>query len=130
MCPQLALYALNPHFSGRTSRIHASRQFRHKVSLEPPSFVSLAFFDLLMFFWCLFCEYLTRNVVHASVSPFLGPSFSHLLQDMRCIFYSIFDRGISQIGSSLLLVYILTLSGSGFRKRSNVIWGRRISFFL
>ena len=39
--------------------------------------------------------------------------------------------GISQISSCfVLLVYILTLPGSSFRKRSNVVWGTRMCFFL
>jgi len=110
---------------------YASRQYRRKVSLEPPSFESLAFSDLFMFFGVCFVN-ISLEMLHTLPFPlFLGPVF--LICSKTCVvfFCSIFEGGISQNGScSRLLLYILTLSGSDFRKKSNVIWGRRMSFFL
>ena len=122
MCPQLALYALNPRFSGRTSRICVK-------TVQAQSILGAAFFCVTCvlrfvedFFGVCFVN-VSIEMLYTLLFPlFLGPVF--LICSKTCVvfFYSIFDRGISQNGSCyLLLVYILTLSGSSFRKRSNVI---------
>jgi len=129
MCPQLAPYAMNLHFSGHTSSICI--QTVEAKTILGVSFCVSCIVWFLDDFPRFFCESLISNVAHASLSSFLGPSFSHLLQDMCCsLSQRIFDGSIRQNGScSLLLVSILTLSGSGFRKRLNVL-SRRMCFFL
>ena len=131
MCPQLALCALNPHFSGRTSRICTKR--RQVYSILGAFFFSVAYIlGFLGVFRCFFCESFPRNIAHASLSSFLEPSFYHLLQTCAVVFFKEFLMGgISQNGScSFFLVCILTLSGSGFRKRTNVLWGKSMCFIL
>ena len=131
MSPHFALYALNRSFSGRTSRICVK-------TVQAQSILGAFFFCVACIPWfldvfqCFFCESLTRNVAHSSRSSSLGPGFSYLFQDVRCSYFqSTFDGGISQNGGCyLLIVCILILSGSGFRKRSNVPRGTRMCFFL
>ena len=94
MCPQLALCALNPHFSGRTSRICTKR--RQVYSILGAFFFSVAYIlGFLGVFRCFFCESLTRNVWTLFSFLFFGPRFSYFLQDLRCSFFKAFLTGVS-----------------------------------
>jgi len=50
---------------------YASRQYRHKVSLEPSPFVSLAFFDFLMFFEVSFVN-ISLEILHTLLFPLVS----------------------------------------------------------
>ena len=110
---------------------YASRQYRHKVSLEPSLFMSLAFFDFVIFLGASFANF-SLETFHTLLFPILLCQFlSFAPRRALQFFFKAFLLGISQNGScSLLLVYILTLSETSFRKRSNVLSERRMCFFL
>ena len=72
--------------------------------------MSLAFFDLIMFFGVCFVIISLETLYTLLFPLFLGSVFLICSKACGAFFYSISDGGISQNGiCSLLLVYILTL---------------------
>lgn len=86
-----------------------------------------------MFFGVYFMN-LSLEILHTLLLPLvLSPALLISSKNRFVVFFfqSILDDVISQNDScSLLLVYILILSVSVLRKRSNVLWGRRMCFLL
>jgi len=74
MCPELALYALNPHFSGRTSTIRVKRGQAYSI-LGVFFFVSLAFFDFLAFFGVSFVNLSLETLRTLLFIFFLSPVY-------------------------------------------------------
>ena len=93
-CTQLAFYALNPHFSGRSSRICVKGGQTFSI-LGAFFFCVTCILRFLGVFLCFHCESLIRNVAHASLSSFLGARLSYFLQDLCLSFFKAFLTGLS-----------------------------------
>jgi len=72
---------------------YASREGMCIVSLEPPSFVSLPFFDFLVFFGVSFVN-LSLEMLHTFLFLF-GSRFAYFLQGLRCSFFKAFLTGVT-----------------------------------
>jgi hypothetical protein len=103
MCPQLAIIALNPHFSGYAMTTD--------IGMYPPRLLHQCRLDF--YFLCFTFINLSLDMCHVSVSFFKGQFFCHFLQALCCTCCKgIFDRRITQSGScSFVLVHILILFG-------------------